>query len=300
VNRPIIGIIGGTGLGAALAEQTPGQAVNVETPYGPPSSPLVRTEWAGLTVYFLSRHGPGHIYSPSIVPYRANIFALKKVGVSHIIASGAVGSLSQDIHPQDLVIADQVIDKTYRRAGTFFDEPGLVAHVEFAEPFCRQLREVLLAAARQIQTKVHPKGTYVCMEGPQFSSRAESHMHQAWQADLIGMTCMPEAKLAREAEICYSLVAMATDYDCWKPHEANIDAKTLLAEIIGNLNAATQNAIALIKTAIQWLADNPPKPCACQSALELAIWTDRAKIPAGLVQKLQPLVGKYLCESSGA
>jgi 5'-methylthioadenosine phosphorylase len=294
VDRPVIGIIGGSGLGAALAQQTTGQAIDVETPYGAPSAPLVKAEMAGLTMYFLSRHGPGHIYNPSIVPYRANIYALKKVGVTHVLASGAVGSLRDAIAPRDLVIIDQVIDKTFRRAGTFFDEPGLVAHTEFALPFCPGLREALVHAASGIDAKVHSRGTYVCMEGPQFSTQAESRMHQGWGGDLIGMTCMPEAKLAREAEMCYAMLALATDYDCWKAHPTNLDSQALLAEIIGHLNAATANAIQLLKATVQYMAGHTLVPCRCAKALELAIWTDRTKIPAGLKQKLQPLIGKYV------
>jgi 5'-methylthioadenosine phosphorylase len=294
MNRPVVAIIGGSGLGAALGQQTAGQAIEVETPYGPPSAPLIKTQLAGLTTYFLARHGPGHVYSPSIVPYRANIFALKKLGVTHVIASGAVGSLREAIAPRDLVIVDQVIDKTFRRPGTFFDEPGLVAHVEFAHPFCPALREVLSRAARTIQTRVHGRGTYVCMEGPPFSTQAESRMHQGWGGDVIGMTCMPEAKLAREAELCYALIALATDYDCWKAHPANLDSQALLAEIIGHLNAATDNAIQLVRAAVQYLADHPSAPCRCQRALELAIWTDKTRIPASLKQKLQPLIAKYV------
>lgn len=294
MDRPVIGIIGGSGLGTALGQQTAGQTIDIDTAFGPPAAPLVKTQMAGLTVYFLARHGPGHIYNPSIVPYRANIMALKMVGVTHILASGAVGSLRDAIAPRDLVIVDQVIDKTYRRAGTFFDEPGLVAHVEFAQPFCPHLREALIRSAGGINARVHGRGTYVCMEGPQFSTQAESRMHQGWGGDLIGMTCMPEAKLAREAEMCYGLVALATDYDCWKAHPTNLDSQALLAEIIGHLNAATENAIQLLRATVQYLADNPPAPCRCAKALELAIWTDRTKIPAGLRQKLQPLIGRYV------
>jgi 5'-methylthioadenosine phosphorylase len=215
-----IGIIGGSGLGKALGEQFGGESVKVDTPFGAPSDAIMQGEWEGVPVCFLSRHGPGHLLNPGQVPYRANIFALKKLGCTHIIASGACGSLRDDFNPTDLVLADQVIDKTFRRAGTFFDAAAV--HMEFAEPFCPVLRSVLLDAAKAMgesaerKITVHDRGCYVCMEGPAFSTRAESLMHRLWGGDLIGMTAMPEAKLAREAEISYALVAMVTDYDCWK------------------------------------------------------------------------------------
>ena len=191
--------------------------------------------------------------NPSIVPYRANIFALKKLGVTHILASGATGSLREGIEPRHMVICDQVIDKTYRRVSTFFDE-GLAVHVEFAEPFCPKLRSLLLEAAAEVDTVVHPGGTYVCMEGPQFSTAAESRMHRCWEGDLVGMTCMPEAKLAREAEISYALIALPTDYDCWRPHEPGKDRQALLSEIVANLNAVTGHAITLLRAAVPMLA----------------------------------------------
>jgi 5'-methylthioadenosine phosphorylase len=229
------------------------------------------------------------MYRPTNVPYRANIYALKKLGVTHVIASAATGSLQEDVAPRDLVICDQVIDKTFLRANTFFDE--FVAHVEFADPFCPSLRKVLLEAVDGLDVTVHERGTYVCMEGPQFSTRAESHMHRAWGGTLIGMTVMPEAKLAREAELCYAVVAMATDYDCWRPHQAGVSQQHLLAEIIGNLNAATANAIRLIRAAVPRVADGA---CPCQSALRMAIWSDRKRIPPDAIDKLEPIVGKYL------
>jgi len=292
VNQPRIAIIGGTGLGQAFAEQAGGREVLVDTPFGSPSGPILITRWAGVDIAFISRHGPGHVFNPSIVPYRANIFALKKLGITHVIGSGATGSLREEIVPGHLVICDQVIDKTFRRAGTFFDD-GLVAHVEFAEPFCGGLRRLLIEAGKHVPTTVHLQGTYVCMEGPQFSTVAESRMHRAWGGDLIGMTCMPEAKLAREAEMCYALIGLPTDYDCWRPHDPGLSRQALLKEILGNLKLATDNAIELLRAALPALAARLDEIDCCRSALEMAIWSDKSKVPRPLVDKLEPIVGKY-------
>lgn len=293
----LIGIIGGTGLGDELSRQPDSERIDVDTPFGAPSAPLLRASFGGTDVVFLNRHGAGHVLSPTTVPYRANIFALKQIGVTHIIASGAVGSLRESIAPSDLVICDQVIDRTSRRDKTFFDE-DIAVHVELADPFCPQIRSALLECAPAVSTTVHNKGTYVVMEGPQFSTRAESHMHRQLGGDLIGMTCMPETKLAREAEICYALVALPTDYDCWRPHEGD-DKQALLAEIIGHLKSATANAIDLIRHTVKRLADQPPGPCACQSALELAIWSDKSQISPVTIDRLQPLISRYFKSQPG-
>ena len=205
----MIGIIGGTGLGETLGAMGAGQGHTIDTPFGMPSGPIITTEIDGVPVALLSRHGPGHLLAPSSVPFRANIYALKTLGVTHILASAAVGSLRDKIAPRDLVLPDQVIDKTYCRPGSFFD--GLAVHIEMANPFCPTLRSLLGRVGAGMPLKLHAVGTYVCMEGPQFSTRAESEMHRAWGADLIGMTLLPEAKLAREAEICYAAVALVTD-----------------------------------------------------------------------------------------
>lgn len=288
-----IGIIGGSGLGQAFGAQATGKLVEIDTPFGPPSGPILLTEWQGTPIAFLSRHGPGHLHNPSVVPYRANIYALKKLGVTHIIASGATGSLREAIEPRHLVVCDQVIDKTVKREGTFFDR-GIVAHVEFAEPFCPHIRAILSEAGKSASTTVHHAGTYVCMEGPAFSTIAESKMHQIWGGDLIGMTCMPEAKLAREAEICYALLALPTDYDCWRPHEPGKSKQALLAEIIGNLHAATENAITLLKTAVPALAKAVDAPCACRDALAMAIWSDKSKVSREVIARLGVIVARYL------
>ncbi len=288
----MIGLIGGTGLGEALFGETHSREIEVDTPFGKPSGPIRILEWHGLKIATLARHGRGHLLNPSQVPYRANIYALKSLGVTHILASGAVGSLREDIHPRQLVIVDQVIDKTYRRTPTFFDE-GLAVHVEFAEPFCPALRRVLVAASHGMKTHVHPRGTYVCMEGPAFSTVAESNMHRAWGGDLIGMTAMPEAKLAREAEIAYALVALGTDYDCWKPHEPHATPQKLLDEIIGHLKAATANAIELLKLTIERLAAEGLPESPAHDALALAIWSDRALAMPGAARKYGVLLAKY-------
>jgi len=289
--RVVVGVIGGTGLGEALGTLGGGEVRRVSTPFGDPSGPITLTEVGGVPVALLARHGEGHTFSPSTVPYRANIYALKSLGVSHILASGAVGSLREEVAPRNLVIPDQVIDRTFRRPATFFDE--LAVHVELASPFCPTLRTLLVKAGTGLPTRVHQGGTYVCMEGPQFSTRAESELHRSWGAALIGMTVMPEAKLAREAEICYALVALPTDYDCWKPHPASLDQAKLLEEILANVKVATQNAVELVRRAIP-LVSGIDKPCACQSSLSLAIWTDRSKISSQTREKLRPILGKYL------
>jgi 5'-methylthioadenosine phosphorylase len=292
MGQVVVGVIGGTGLGEALGAIGQGEVREVETPFGRPSGPITLTEVGGVQVALLSRHGEGHLLNPSQVPYRANIFALKTLGVTHILASGAVGSLREEVAPRQLVIPDQVIDKTSRRAGTFFDE--LAVHAEFAAPFCNGVRSVLVKAAVGLPTRCHQGGTYVCMEGPQFSTRAESELHRGWGASLIGMTVMPEAKLAREAEICYGLVALPTDYDCWKPHPASLDQAKLIEEILGNVKVATQHAVELLKRAIPQIPALAERPCTCQSALALAIWSDKNRVPAATRKKLAPLIGKYL------
>jgi 5'-methylthioadenosine phosphorylase len=235
------------------------------------------------------------VLNPSAVPYRANIFALKSLGVTHVLASGATGSLREHLHPGELVIADQVIDKTYRRANTFYERAAV--HVEFAEPFCPVMRRWLLTAAARLDepVRVHDGGTYVCMEGPSFSTRAESELHrgEGFAGDLIGMTVLPEARLAREAEIAYALIAMPTDYDCWKPRDPGAGGMDLLTEIIGNLKKATAANLALMKAALSDLAPLRAEPSPAHSALALGIWSDKAQIDPAEVKRLAPLWGKY-------
>jgi len=219
---------------------------------------------------------------------------MKQLGVSRVIASGATGSLREQIQPGHLVICDQVIDKTSRRASTFFDE-GLAVHAEMADPFCPHLREMLCKAGERVETTVHQSGTYICMEGPQFSTRAESNMHRQWGGDLIGMTCMPEAKLAREAELCYALIALPTDYDCWRPHKKGQAQDDLLAEILGNLKRATDGAVLLIREALRHMGDDSGG-CKCRDALKLAIWSNKSDIAPNLRERLELLIGRRLVD----
>jgi 5'-methylthioadenosine phosphorylase len=290
-----IGIIGGSGLGDALCGD--GQSCTrhrVSTPFGDPSDGVLESRWGNTAVFLLNRHGPGHRLGPSDVNYRANIYALKALGCTHVIASCAVGSLREEIRPKDLVIPDQIIDKTHRRVPTFFDG-ALAAHVELAVPFCPVLQRHLVACAEAVApTRVHVGGTYVCMEGPGFSTRAESEMHRAWGGSLIGMTASPEFKLAREAELAYALLCLPSDYDCWRvsPHE--LSKQELLKEIIGNLTAATANAMALIRHAVARFDEIATTPSPAHNALEMAIWTNRDVIGPEQKKSLGVLVEKYI------
>ena len=285
----LIGIIGGTGLGDALAEHlVDAEFHDIETPFGKPSMAICVGKLGKRQIAFLNRHGKGHKLSPGEVPYAANIFALKKLGVHTVIGSGAVGSLREEIAPGDLVIVDQFIDKTFKRTNSFFTGFGAV-HCEGAEPVCGRLRKLIVDTAKGIDTKTHAEGTYVCMEGPQFSTRAESLMHRAWGGDLIGMTAMPEAKLAREAQMCYALIALASDYDCWRPHKAGQDKQTLLKEIIANLQTATNNCLELIKAVLAGDYKLFCEDCHCRKSLDLAVWTDPAHINPADKEKLKVL-----------
>ena len=286
-----IGIIGGSGLGEALGGES-GERHVIDTPFGATSSPIIQTQWKGVDVAIIQRHGIGHTLNPSKVPYRANIYALKSLGVTHIIASGAVGSLREEVEPGHVVIADQVIDKTTKRANTFYEDAAV--HVEFARPFCPVMRQWLLAAAGTLDgVEAHDGGTYVCMEGPAFSTVAESHMHRQWGGDLIGMTCMPEAKLAREAVIAYALIALPTDYDCWRPHPPDVTVQALLEEIMGNLKKATDNSVELIKAALSDVATLGENESPAHDALRLGIWSDKSRIDPQIIQRLDVLWGRY-------
>ena len=289
MTEELIGLIGGTGLGDALAEHIVNAELHdLDTPFGKPSTAILVGTFSKRKIAFLNRHGKGHKLSPSEVPFAANIFALKKLGVRTVLSSGAVGSFRDEIAPGHLVVVDQFIDKTYKRTSSFFAGYGAV-HCEMAEPTCGRLRRILVDTAKDIDVKTHPKGTYVCMEGPQFSTRAESLMHRAWGGDLIGMTAMPEAKLAREAQMCYTLVALASDYDCWKPHDGKKDKQTLLEEIIGNLQKATNNCLELIKAVLTSEHEFVSERCHCRQSLDLAVWTDRNQVDAADKEELKVL-----------
>jgi len=282
-----IGVIGGSGL-YEMEGLDSVQEVTLDTPFGRPSDTIVIGTLAGESVAFLPRHGRGHRLSPSEVPSRANIYALKSLGVEHIISVSACGSLREDIAPMDVVIPDQIFDRTKGvRPATFFGG-GLVVHISFADPFCPELSQVLYQASQEVGARAHRGGTLVVMEGPQFSTKAESRVYRQWGADIIGMTALPEAKLAREAEICYGTLAMVTDYDVWHVSEAPVTADMVVQNLQKNVNTAQ----AIIRAAIRHI--DHARPCPCAMALHDAIITDRTAIPPAEKQRLQLLIGKYL------
>ena len=281
-----IGIIGGSGL-YAMPGLTSVREVRVETPFGEPSDAFVLGELEGRKVAFLARHGRGHKFLPSELNFRANIYALKKLGVERILSVSAVGSLKEEHKPTDFVIPDQFIDRTFQRVSTFFGD-GIVGHVAFGDPVCSVVADTLVGACASEGLVGKPGGTYVCMEGPQFSTRAESNLYRSWGADLIGMTNLQEAKLAREAEICYATLAMVTDYDAWhEVHEA-----VTVEQIVAVLNQNAANACKVVKAAVAALPTE--RNCACASALKYAILTSPNAIPEATRERLDLLVGKYL------
>lgn len=291
----ILGIIGGTGLGDVFLSDIGTRDVEthtLDTPFGKPSAPIVTGTRSGVKLALLQRHGKGHTYNPRNVPYRANIHALKQLGVTHILASGATGSLRENIHPGELVICDQLIDRTEGRPRTFFDRAAV--HVEFADPFCPVMRRWLIRAAQAVDgVTVHEKGTSICIEGPSFSTRAESHLYRAWGADVVGMTALPEARLAREAEMAYALIALPTDYDCWKPMPEGQDPASLLHEILNNLQRATFASIQLIRAAIEDADALASEPTPAHDALKLAIWSNREYIDKEEIERLRVIWGRY-------
>jgi 5'-methylthioadenosine phosphorylase len=282
-----IGIMGGSGLYALDALENP-KWVYVETPWGAPSDQLLTGSIAGIDCVFLPRHGRGHRIGPSQLNFRANIDALKRLGVTDMLSISAVGSLRDEIAPGDFVIADQFIDRTVAREKSFFGE-GLVAHVSIADPVCPRLSDHAARAAEAAGAKVHRSGTYLAMEGPQFSTRAESHLYRQWGADIIGMTAMPEAKLAREAELPYALVAMVTDYDCWRENEAPVEVEAIMAQL--GANAATARAT------VEHFLGNLPKvreASPIDTVLDFALITDPACRDPALIAKLNAVAGRVL------
>ncbi|GMU09518.1 MTAP family purine nucleoside phosphorylase [Corallococcus caeni] len=286
-----VGIIGGHALYQALGLQGRGEHLSVETPFGPHSTPLISTELDGVPTVFVFRHGQGHVHNATRAPYRANLFALKTLGVTHVLATGTVGSLREAIQPLHLALPDQVIDRTYRRPCTFYDD--VAVHVELAQPFCATLRQTLIDAGQKSDTVVHPSATYVCIEGPSLSTQAESQLYRAWGADLVGLTAMPEARLAREAELHYALIALPTDHDSWRPQPVGQEPEALLPQFAQRLDAVTAHGAALLRRALPRIA-SAPISCRCASALALAIFTDRTRIPAEVKSRLRPLLGRYL------
>jgi len=281
-----VAVIGGSGL-YDFDALTDLKEVKPDTPFGQPSDIITIGTLDGVKVAFLPRHGRGHRINPTNIPVRANIFALKVLGVEHVISVSAVGSLKEDVCPLDLVVPDQLIDRTRQRHSTFFDE-NLVVHLSFADPFCPNLSNILVDAGRKEGAKVHHGGTYVVMEGPAFSTRAESFMYRSWGASIIGMTALPEAKLAREAEMCYATVACATDYDCWHETEEQVTVDMVIANLLKNVSTSK----SILRRVIPSLEER--RTCMCGSALENSIITAKEIIPEKTKEALFPLISKYM------
>ena len=282
-----VGIIGGSGL-YDMEGLTGAREVEVSTPFGAPSDRLVLGTLEGTSVAFLPRHGRGHRIFPSEIPFPANIYALKVLGVERILSVSAVGSLKEEYAPLHMLVPDQFVDRTFRRPSTFFGR-GLVAHVAFAHPFCAELRRVLVQACGVAGARAHEGGTYVCIEGPQFSTRAESELYRSWGMDVIGMTNVQEARLAREAEICYGTLAMVTDYDCWHPRHDSVTADQIIQNLVKN--AATAKAV--LRAAVKGLPAGE-RLCECASALAHALVTPAELVPGDLKRDLAPIIGRYI------
>ncbi|GAK60335.1 5'-methylthioadenosine phosphorylase [Candidatus Vecturithrix granuli] len=281
-----IGVIGGSGL-YNMEALTDIEHIKVSTPFGDPSDDYIVGTLEGVRVAFLPRHGHGHRISPSELNFRANIYGFKTFGVEHIISVSAVGSLKEHIHPLDVVVPDQFFDRTRERVSTFFGH-GLVAHIAFADPVCPNLSELIYQAAVGQGATVHKGGTYLCMEGPAFSTRGESNVYRQWGMDIIGMTNLQEAKLAREAEICYATMAMVTDYDCWHEEEEDVTVEAIIQNLMKNAELAKK----VIRSVIPNISGE--RTCICANALQYALITDRKSIPEETKQRLDLLVGKYL------
>ena len=286
MNKQVVGVIGGSGLYQIEGLQHV-RELDVSTPFGKPSDKFIRGLLGETELLFLPRHGRGHRWLPTEINFRANIFGMKKLGVERIISVSAVGSLQEKIAPGHVVIPNQFIDRTTQRPSTFFGK-GVVAHVSLADPFCKELSTELANAANAAGATIHQSGTYLCMEGPQFSTRAESHLYRNWGADIIGMTNLQEAKLAREAEICFATLALATDYDCWNESAGDVEIDHVLAVLQQNVDLAKRT----IREAIKNISD--ARTCGCACALKTAIITEKSKIPKKVRRDLRPIIGKYL------
>ncbi|MYI74840.1 MAG: S-methyl-5'-thioadenosine phosphorylase [Acidobacteria bacterium] len=281
-----IGVIGGSGL-YDMAELTDREEVAVSTPFGEPSAPFLIGSLAGRRVAFLARHGVGHRILPSELNFRANIYALKTLGVEWVVSASAVGSLKHEYRPLDIVIPDQFLDRTRGRISTFFGD-GLVAHIPFAHPICAALADMAADVCGASGARTHRGGTYVCMEGPQFSTLAESRLYQSWGMDIIGMTNLQEAKLSREAEMCYVTLALVTDYDCWHPDHDQVTVELIVQNLLHNAETAQR----VVKALVERLPED--RTCGCATALASAIITRPEAVPAATRQRLAPIVGKYL------
>lgn len=281
-----IGVIGGSGL-YQMNEMTGVEEVKVATPFGDPSDAYIVGTLEGKRIAFLARHGRGHRVLPSEINYRANIFGFKKLGVEWLISVSAVGSMKEELAPLDIVVPDQFFDHTKRRVGTFFGS-GVVGHIGFAHPVCPALASLLVRYSSAAGVKTHAGGTYICIEGPQFSTKAESRIYRQWGVDVIGMTNMPEAKLAREAEICYSTMALVTDYDCWHETEEIVTIEAVIANLMKNV----QNARMILRDVVKELPVE--RNCECATALASGIITSKQHIPASVLKDLDPLIGKYV------
>ena len=284
--RAEIAVIGGSGL-YEMDALTDVDRVDVDTPFGSPSDSIVLGDLAGVRMAFLPRHGRGHRFNPTHIPARANIYALKTLGVERIISVSAVGSLKEEFAPLDLVIPSQLIDRTQLRESTFFDE-HMVTHVGIADPFCHSASQSIHRAAQELDVNVHPGGTMVVMEGPAFSTRAESFMYRSWGADIIGMTALPEAKLAREAEMCYATMAWITDYDVWRANTEEVSVEAVVQNLMKNVATSKELLVRTVP------ALSGSRDCKCGSALKDAIITSADMIPGDMKNKLSPIIGKYI------
>jgi 5'-methylthioadenosine phosphorylase len=282
----MVGVIGGSGL-YEIEGLEDVQTISLTTPFGDPSDSFVIGRLEGVKIAFLPRHGRGHRISPSSLNFRANIYAMKLLGVQWIIGVSAVGSMKETIHPGDMVIPDQFIDRTTGRPNTFFSD-GIVGHISFADPVCPVLGQILFEAGKEVGATVQKDGTYLCIEGPQFSTRAESRLYRTWGVDIIGMTNIPEAKLAREAEICYATIAFATDYDCWHQEAGDVS----IGEVLRILAKSTKIAKSAIRNAMKHLPEK--RECICTTALKYGLITGKKFIPEKTKKDLEPIIGKYL------